>query len=505
MSYRGKQNWKAIAGIVFGLALFFILLAVGQYFYTKNEIYTSAQQQLQSNADDAVTTVLSVVANGKIVPSLLDKASFAAPNYIVLSSDGLLEQVYSADKSNRVPGEIIAEVIPPLGDFSEPKTYQSPAGDMWTLLIKKMQGGYVVLGISSDSEVSSPGAMLAKNASYFQSTNGAIHVNASLVDNVVDYAIVDQSNAVTFAGGYVPLKTNLPAVNMKVAFLKKKTPILPLQQDIVSPENRHVGVVIVWADLSKEQGVLDDELQFFAGLAALSWIIALIVSLIYWSGSETAKRNLRRAFQNYLSPQVMEAILKDPNRIKLGGQRREVTILFSDIRSFTSLTEKLPPQQLTHLLQEYFNEMTEEVIASEGVVDKFIGDAIMAFWGAPIDQPDQADRAVKTAINMIKRLKALQEKWAKEGYPVLDIGIGINLGVATVGNFGSHQRFDYTLIGDAVNAASRIEGLNRKYDSHIIISESTLKQLSIKVDTKDLGNVQVKGKEEMLRVYEVVT
>lgn len=499
-----SQNWKANARIAFGLALFFILTAVGQYFYTKNEIYSSAQQQLQNNAEDAVQTVLGVATNGKINPSLLDKASFSAPNYIVLSSDGLLEQVYSADKSNRIPGGIISEVAPPPGDFSMPKSYQTPAGDTWTLLIKKMQGGYVLLGLSSDSEVSSPGAMLAKNAGYFHSVNGAIHVNASLVDNFVDYAIVDESNTVTFAGGYVPLKTNLPAVTMKVGFLKKSTPIFPLQQDIVSPEHGHVGVVIVWADLTKEQSVLNNELRFFTGLAVLSWIIAFGASLRYWSSSETAKRNLRRAFQNYLSPQVMEAILKDPNRVKLGGQRREVTILFSDIRSFTTLTEKLPPQELTQLLQEYFNEMTEEVIASEGVVDKFIGDAIMAFWGAPIDQPDQANRAVKTAINMVKRLKVLQEKWTKEGYPVLDIGIGINLGVATVGNFGSQQRFDYTVIGDAVNAASRIEGLNKKFDSHIIISESTLKQLSMKVDTKDLGRVQVKGKEEMLRVYEVL-
>lgn len=498
------QNLKAIARIAFGLALFFILTAVGQYFYTKNEIYASAQQQLQKDAEDAVQTVLGVATNGKIVPSLIDKASFSAANYIVLSSDGFLEQVYSADKSNRIPGGIISEVIPPPGDFSTPRSYQSPAGDMWTLLIKKMRGGYVLLALSSDSEVSSPAATLVKNAVYFHSVNGAIRVTVNLLDNFIDYAIVDDSNTVTFAAGYVPLKTNLPAVTMKVGFLKKNTLILPLQQDIVSPEHRHVGVVIVWKDLTKEQTVLNHELRFFAGLAVLSWIIAFGALLRYWSSSETAKRDLRRAFQNYLSPQVMDAILKDPNRVKLGGQRREVTILFSDIRSFTSLTERLPPQQLTHLLQEYFDEMTDEVIASEGVVDKFIGDAIMAFWGAPIDQPDQADRAVKTAINMVKRLKVLQEKWTKEGYPVLDIGIGINLGVATVGNFGSQQRFDYTVIGDAVNAASRIEGLNKRFDSHIIISESTLRQLSMKVDTNDLGQVQVRGREELLRVYEVL-
>jgi adenylate cyclase len=201
----------------------------------------------------------------------------------------------------------------------------------------------------------------------------------------------------------------------------------------------------------------------------------------------------------------MDAILKDPEKLKLGGERREVTILFSDIRSFTSMTESLPPQVLTRLLHEYFSEMTEEVLATDGVVDKYIGDAIMAFWGAPIPQPDQANRAVTTALNMIRRLKTLQEKWKEEGYPELDIGIGINLGVATVGNFGSTKRFDYTVIGDAVNAASRIEGLNKQYKSNIIISESTKRQLTLELKTEDLGEVPVKGKEKPIRIFRVLS
>ncbi len=127
----------------------------------------------------------------------------------------------------------------------------------------------------------------------------------------------------------------------------------------------------------------------------------------------------------------------------------------------------------------------------------------MAFWGAPIDQPDQADRAVRTAIGMVKRLRQLQKKWKAEGMPVLDAGIGINLGVATVGNLGSTKRFDYTLVGDAVNAASRIESLNKEYHSHIIISSTTRDQLTTSVPTKDLGEVYVKGKDKPLRLFEV--
>lgn len=127
----------------------------------------------------------------------------------------------------------------------------------------------------------------------------------------------------------------------------------------------------------------------------------------------------------------------------------------------------------------------------------------MAFWGAPIDQHDQADRAVRTAINMMGRLRKLQERWARDGHPMFDVGIGINLGIATVGNFGSSKRYDYTLIGDPVNAASRLEGLNKRFNTHIIISDSTRRQLTISVSVRDLGEVEVAGKEERIRVYQV--
>jgi len=167
------------------------------------------------------------------------------------------------------------------------------------------------------------------------------------------------------------------------------------------------------------------------------------------------------------------------------------------------LTERLPPQELTRLLQEYFDEMAEAVYATDGTLDKYIGDAVMAFWGAPIEQPDQADRAVRTALDMAKRLGLLRAKWVKEGLPVLDIGIGINLGIATVGNFGSAKRYDYTVIGDTVNAASRIESLTKEFGHHIIISESTKNQLTIPVETHDLGDVRVKGKDRPIRVFQI--
>jgi adenylate cyclase len=147
--------------------------------------------------------------------------------------------------------------------------------------------------------------------------------------------------------------------------------------------------------------------------------------------------------------------------------------------------------------------MTEEIFANDGVVDKFIGDSVMAFWGAPIEQLNQADRAVRTAISMMERLKKLQEKWNEQRYPFVSIGIGISTGVAIVGNIGSEKRFDYTVIGDEVNVAARLEGLNKEYNSNIIISNSTRKRLSISVKLEDLGDVSIKGIKHPIKIYKI--
>jgi adenylate cyclase len=236
-------------------------------------------------------------------------------------------------------------------------------------------------------------------------------------------------------------------------------------------------------------------------LLALSFL--LVYGLYSWYSAEREKRRIGDTFKNYFSPSVMEMILKDPASLRLGGKRAEVTVLFSDIRGFTTITENLPPEKLTTMLHEYFTEMTDEILATDGVVDKFIGDAIMAFWGAPIDQADQADRAVKTAANMVKKLKQLQKKWEAEGYPPIDIGIGIHSGVATVGNMGSSKRFDYTVIGDDVNIASRLEGLNKEYKTNIIVSEATKKMLKQEFKLKSLGDVLVKGKTKPVKIYTI--
>ena len=269
--------------------------------------------------------------------------------------------------------------------------------------------------------------------------------------------------------------------------------------------NGHVaGYIMIPYDINLfSQHALNSQLWFSVIIGLASLIFFVIFGFFYWSKTEMSKRAMREAFRNYFSPQVLDSILRDHTKIKLGGEPKEMTILFADIRSFTTLTETLSAKELTDLLGEYFTEMTEEIRKTDGVVDKFIGDAIMAFWGAPVDQSDQADRALQSAIGMIKVLKTLNEKWATRGYPKIDIGIGINTGVVTVGNMGSVQRFDYTVIGDDVNVASRLESLNKEFLSNIILSGATHNRLLNQVPLEPLGEIIVKGKTLPVKIYKV--
>jgi adenylate cyclase len=220
---------------------------------------------------------------------------------------------------------------------------------------------------------------------------------------------------------------------------------------------------------------------------------------------ERRAREIRTMFSSYVSKRIVDELIRDPSKAKLGGDRKEITVLFSDIRGFTSFSEKLQPEEVVSLLNEYLGAMTEIVFEYEGTLDKFVGDAIMALWGAPVGQPDHAERACKCALAMIAKLKELQTKWAAEGKHVIDIGVGINTGDMVVGNMGAPgKKMDYTVIGDNVNLGARLEGLTRKYNNHIIISEYTFAKVKDIVQATELDSVTVKGKEKPVVVYDLV-
>lgn len=213
---------------------------------------------------------------------------------------------------------------------------------------------------------------------------------------------------------------------------------------------------------------------------------------------------IRNTFSKFVSQDVVEELLANPDAITLGGSKKEVSVFFSDVRGFTTISEALGPEELVQLLNEYLTEMTELIIEYRGTIDKYMGDAIMAFWGAPTKNDDHAYYACVAAIAQYMALQELQKRWSERNIPVLDIGIGINSGQAVVGNMGSSRRMDYTLMGDTVNLGSRLEGVTKTYGVKACISEFTYERVKDRVYARELDLVRVKGKLEPVRIYELM-
>lgn len=216
---------------------------------------------------------------------------------------------------------------------------------------------------------------------------------------------------------------------------------------------------------------------------------------------QVRRKEVIRTFSLYVAPQVVDQLVAHPDRIRLGGERRKITVMFADLAGFTSFSESLSPEQVTHLLNRHFTEMTDIVLEYNGTVARFIGDAIMAFWGAPLDDEDQASHAVAAAIAMQKAMVAMRETLAQEGLPLAHMRIGIHAGSAVVGNLGSAKRFDYTAIGDDVNLAARLEGINKLYGTGIIVSGKTVRQIRKDISFRLIDKVVVKGKSQAVEVY----
>jgi adenylate cyclase len=238
----------------------------------------------------------------------------------------------------------------------------------------------------------------------------------------------------------------------------------------------------------------------------LSTILVFVtIVVVYYRTEEKSRKWITSVFGKYVSPVVIDNLIKNPDSLILGGEKKDITIFFSDIRGFTSISEKLDPEDLVGLLNEYLTEMSSIIIDNQGLVDKYMGDAIMALWGAPLEQTNHAENACLSSLKMISRLKELNNKWDKDGIPLFNIGIGLNSGDAVVGNMGSSDRFDYTAMGDNVNLASRMEGLNKIYGTNIIITDNTFQMVKDKFETRKLDFVRVKGKRKPVLIHELIS
>lgn len=233
-------------------------------------------------------------------------------------------------------------------------------------------------------------------------------------------------------------------------------------------------------------------------------LIYTSLTIYHYITEERERKKIRGAFSYYVSSSVVNEMLKNPEKLKLGGDKRDLSVLFSDIRGFTTISEGLTPEALVHLLNEYLTVMTDIVFKYDGTLDKYMGDALMAIYGAPLEQPDHPSRACQSALDMMAELRKLNEKWIREGKKPLDIGIGINTGAMMVGNMGSDQRFDYTVMGDAVNLGSRLEGANKNYQTNILISEFTYERIKDEFVCMEMDSVKVKGKTLPVRIFQLV-
>ena len=248
--------------------------------------------------------------------------------------------------------------------------------------------------------------------------------------------------------------------------------------------------------------MMTDTLLQYLLLAVL--LLVVVNAIVRSFGENRAKQRLLHLLGQYAPPEVVASLSRQPQEIPLKGEARELTVLFSDIKNFTAISEQMDPAQLTEMLSAYFSAMTDILHHHGATLDKYMGDAIMAFWGAPMTQPDHAKRALMAALDIQKGLVDLRREFKLKDWPELWVGIGINTGVVRVGNLGSKYRVNYTVIGEPVNLAFHLERLTRTYNTSIIVSESTRREVQ-EMFFRELGLVEMKGKQGAIRIYEPIS
>lgn len=317
-----------------------------------------------------------------------------------------------------------------------------------------------------------------------------VEIHANAIDDILqnDVIIRSDNSDVERAGGMALGLLMVLAASFLPANLAAATAIslggaytIFARRELWGPHHRLIGVV------------------FPLAMIAMTYLV--MAGYRYYEEGK-ARRYLRHAFEHYLHPDVIASVVENPDRLKLGGELRNLSILFADIVNYTGLSERTDPVALVTMLNDYMTKMTDRILESGGVVDKIRGDGIMAFWGAPVDVPNHAKAAVDAAIAMLSELKRLNTTDPR--FANVDIGIGIATGEAIAGNFGGANRFDYSVIGDTVNLASRLEELTRKFKVHMIISRRTLEEAGDGYIARDIGLVKVKGKQQAVAVAEVV-
>ena len=350
-----------------------------------------------------------------------------------------------------------------------------------TRILNDLAGKYILFGFSA------PGLKDLRPAPVSGVYSG-VEINATMLDNLLSGDFIAKIPTwvttmlvllVALTCGILTSRYTQPLHNVLIGFLFVAAPLL------LSLRLYQQGY---WLPLAVQEVV-----------AALTILGSLVVNYIT-EGKQ--KRFIKHAFRQYLSPAVIDQLIQHPEQLKLGGERKELSIFFSDIQGFTSISERLEPEPLTALLNEFLSAMTDIIHEEGGTIDKYEGDAIIAFWNAPLNIPDHAIRVVRAALRCQQKLAEMRPELLERTGKELFMRVGMNTGPAVVGNMGSHSRFDYTMLGDTVNLASRLEGVNKQFGTYTMISQSTLDQLNTTFAVRELARVAVVGRKEPVTVYE---
>lgn len=356
---------------------------------------------------------------------------------------------------------------------------------------ERLRGRTVLLGTSAIATYD------LKNTP-FSSNMPGVEKNATIVENILSENFIQKSK------GYIEVAALLLTGILMGIFLPRLSALNGALLCFVLFIMYILVVLILF--------VYENLWVHFVYPAANIMMVSVVVTVVKYFFEEKKSKEIRAMFSSYVSPKIVAELINDPTKARLGGGRKVVTILFADIMGFTTLSERRPPEEVVDLLNEYFHEMTDIIFRWDGTLDKFVGDEIMAFWGAPADQPDHAELAVRCALNMADSLVRMQQKWKEEGQEILDCGIGINTGEVVIGNIGAAgKKMDYTVIGDHVNLAARVETLTRNYGVRIILTEFTKQHLEELLKQGSLGHcqlreleaVKVKGKEKEVMIFEL--
>jgi adenylate cyclase len=262
--------------------------------------------------------------------------------------------------------------------------------------------------------------------------------------------------------------------------------------------------VLGWPALASSLFFAHDSWLGFLSFELAFFLVFGMTSTYSYNTEGRKRRVIRQLFSCYMSEVLVKELESNPQKARLGGDRQFITIFFSDLANFTTLSERFEPERIVSLLNEYFTEMSQVILDSQGVIDKYQGDGIMAFWGAPISLEDHAAKACLAALECQVRMNKINESLSQAGIPPLSMRIGLHSGDAVVGNMGSAQRFDYTIIGDNVNLASRLEGVNKQFGTKVLISETTCLRAGDRIEVRELDLIAVKGKEKPIRIYELL-